>query len=65
MANPDVKEVTDVPIDFDAAETFLRQAREAYAVGDMILCAAARKLVAVALCLGDNLGPRFKTGHLR
>lgn len=51
-------------IDFDAAEKFLRQAREARDAGDGKLCSACLKLVKVALGMTDMIPPRFKTGHL-
>ena len=61
--------MTDVPspeeqIDFDAAEMYVRMAREAHASGDKSTCAAACKMVAVALCLTEQPSPRFHLGHL-
>lgn len=53
MANED-----DDRIDFDAAERYLRAAREAHEVGDHVEFVAARKLVAVALHLIESPAPR-------
>lgn len=54
----------DGDIDFDAAETFLMRAREAYETGDEKTCMASLKLVAIALCLREGPNGQLHTGHL-
>lgn len=57
---------TDGTIDFDNAEVFLRQAREAHARGDGKLCSAALYLLAKAVCLqGGPRGTVMHTAHLK
>jgi hypothetical protein len=50
--------------DFDAAEMYVRMAREAHAAGDGQRFTAASKMVAVALCMTDEPACRFHLGHL-
>lgn len=52
-------------IDFESAEVFLKHAKEAHERGDMVTCMAARKLVAIALNLSDELRQNICTNHLR
>jgi hypothetical protein len=52
-------------IDFESAELFLQQAREAHQQGDATKCMAARKLVAIALNLTDGPRPAIQTAHLK
>lgn len=57
-------ETQDAEVDFAAAETFLKQAREAYEDGDRTRFIAARKLVAIALRISE--GPSgLRSAHLR
>lgn len=61
-------EVTAEPridINFDAAEIFLRQAREAFETGDRVCFIAARKMVAIALQLDGGPPVRIHTSHLK
>jgi hypothetical protein len=51
--------------DFDAAETFIKIARDAHAAGNMTDLIAARRLIAVALNMIEEPGFRIHTGHLR
>lgn len=55
----------DLKIDFDAADAFLKIARDAFLKGDKTQFIAARKLVAVALHLNDVQAPNFRIGHLK
>lgn len=55
----------DDDVNFEAAEDFVRQAREAHAAGDKERYNAARYLVAVALNMTSISGVRLHTGHLR
>lgn len=52
----------EVAVDFEAAQTFLDQARAAFARGDMATFTAAAKLITIAL---DVKAPRFSTEHLK
>lgn len=52
-------------LDFDAAEIYLRYAREAHEQGNNIRCFAACKMVAVALQLTDQPAPIIHTSHLK
>lgn len=53
----------DDHIDFDAAERYLRTAREAHEAGDHPKFVAARKLVAVALHLTESPMPKLQPQH--
>ena len=55
----------DIEINFEAAEMFLKQAKEAHETGDQVKCFAARKMVAVALHLGDGPPVDIRTSHLK
>lgn len=55
----------DIEINFEAAEMFLRQAKEAHANGDQVTSFAARKMVAVALHLSDGPPVDIRTSHLK
>lgn len=55
----------DGAVDLDAAEIFLKQAREAQQAGDRVKLVAARKLIAVALGLTDGPAGILHTKHLR
>lgn len=54
----------DVKRDFDAAEIFLKQARQAQEKGDERTCTAALKLVEVALGLREGPNGKMHTGHI-
>jgi hypothetical protein len=57
--------IDDSGIDFEAAETYLQQARKAHGEGDRSLFVAARKLVTLALGLGDQPPTILHTRHLK
>ena len=55
----------DIEINFEAAEMFLQQAKEAHASGDQVKCFVARKMVAVALHLAEGPVIDIRTKHLK
>lgn len=55
----------DIAINFEAAEMFLQQAKEAHESGDELKCFAARKMVAVALHLNEGPPIDIRTRHLK
>lgn len=57
------EQTTEGP-NFEAAEMFLAQAKEASAKGDEARCKAASRMVMVALDLSDA-SPRIHLGHLK
>jgi hypothetical protein len=56
---------SDIEINFDAAEMFLREARQAHEQGDKIKCLAARMMVTVALHLSAGAPVDIRTNHLK
>lgn len=55
----------DIDINFDAAEMFLKKAREAHDSGDKVTCLAACRMVMVALHLSDGPPVDIRTNHLK
>lgn len=60
-----MSEQPETTVDFEAAEMFLHQARDAAARGDAQQSFAARKMVALALGLTDGPTPIFHLSHLK
>lgn len=54
----------DLPVDFDAAEFYLRMAHEAHETGNDMRCKAALKMVAIALGFDEGPAVRFHIDHL-